>query len=108
MKSLRPVLAVVVLAIVGWFIWSLWPRGHADTLSGYVEGDLLYLSAPVSGAVARLPVEKGQRVEAGALLFQIDPRTAEADTEYAPKPGEHCDNCPWADRCEAAPARARS
>ena len=35
-------------------------------------------------------------------------RTAEADTEYAPKPGEHCDNCPWADRCEAAPARARS
>ena len=35
-------------------------------------------------------------------------RTAEADSEYAPTPGEHCDNCPWADRCEAAPAGARS
>ncbi|MEY3361316.1 MAG: RecB family exonuclease [Ilumatobacteraceae bacterium] len=35
-------------------------------------------------------------------------RTAEADTEYAPTPGSHCDNCPWADRCEAAPASARS
>ena len=33
---------------------------------------------------------------------------AQADTEYRPSPGEHCDNCPWADRCEAAPASARS
>lgn len=33
---------------------------------------------------------------------------AQSDTEYRPSPGEHCDHCPWADRCEAAPERARS
>lgn len=83
MKSLRPVIALIVLGLVGFFVWKLWPRGHADTLSGYVEGDLLYLSAPVSGQVSTLTVERGQRVEAGAALFQIDPRTTEAETLQA-------------------------
>jgi HlyD family secretion protein len=77
------VLAVIVLALVGWVVWRAWPRGGHDYLSGYVEGDVLYLSAPVSGAVTSLSVVKGQRVAAGGPLFVIDPRPQAAERDQA-------------------------
>jgi len=40
---------------------------------GYVEGDYLYLGAVAGGELATLHVERGQRVDAGSPLFQIDP-----------------------------------
>lgn len=80
---------VVVLVIVGVVAlaavaaWVFWPRGGAAPLTGYVEGESLYFAAPASGAVTSLGVERGQRVEAGQPLFQIDPGTARAQTEQA-------------------------
>jgi HlyD family secretion protein len=71
--------AAVVIGVAGWL---LWPK-PAATLSGYIEGETLYFSAPISGAVTRLGVERGQRVTAGQALFQIDPGTAQAQTEQA-------------------------
>ncbi|WP_304166577.1 HlyD family secretion protein [Phenylobacterium aquaticum] len=46
-------------------------------LSGYVEGEALYLASPVSGAVASLKVQRGDRVAAGQALFTIDPAQVE-------------------------------
>jgi HlyD family secretion protein len=39
---------------------------------GYVEADLVYVSAPVAGQLASLAVTRGARVAAGAPLFRLD------------------------------------
>lgn len=83
MKKLRPVIIVVVLLALGLLAWRFWPRSHAETLSGYVEGEPLYLSAATSGTVTGLDVQRGDRVAAGAPLFQIDPGAASAETAQA-------------------------
>lgn len=73
--------AAVALAAAGWWVYS-GPRG-AETLTGYVEGDRLYLAAPASGAVADLYVREGDRIAAGARTFLIDPSVADAQVRGA-------------------------
>lgn len=58
--------------------YAFWPRGGATPLTGYVEGETLYFAAAQSGALTSLNVERGQRVEAGTPLFQVDPGAAQA------------------------------
>jgi HlyD family secretion protein len=74
LKHLRPVILLAVLAVAGFFAWKAWaPRaGDTEVLSGYVEGDGLFLSAPIAGTVGAVYVVKGQRVQAGAPLFAMD------------------------------------
>ncbi len=43
---------------------------------GYLEGEFVYVAAPLAGKVEQLAVEKGARVEAGAPLFALE-RAAE-------------------------------
>lgn len=83
MKVLRPIIAIAAIALLVFAGWKVWPRAHVETLSGYVEGETLYLSAAASGTVSSLAVQRGDRVVAGASLFQIDPGTAEAVTAQA-------------------------
>lgn len=48
---------------------------HAPAASGwpgYVEGDYVYIAAPVAGTLATLSVQAGQTVAAGAPLFTLD------------------------------------
>ncbi|OGT33212.1 MAG: hypothetical protein A3C44_06245 [Gammaproteobacteria bacterium RIFCSPHIGHO2_02_FULL_39_13] len=47
---------------------------HDRHYLGYVEGDYVYLSSPVSGTLVQLPVDKGQTVAANQLAFQLDPQ----------------------------------
>ena len=55
MKRLRPVLIILALVALAALGWQLFLRPTpVRTLTGYVEGERLYLSAPVSGAVAQL------------------------------------------------------
>jgi HlyD family secretion protein len=51
---------------------------HQSTLSGYVEGDYLYISSNVPGTLFSLDVTEGQFVSKGRLLFKLDPQP-EAD-----------------------------
>jgi len=75
-------LAAVAAAVLVWRAWA--PRAEdADVLSGYVEGDDLYLSSPVAGTVGAVYVAKGQRVAAGAPLFAMDPQTLSAQQGQA-------------------------
>ena len=63
LRPLIAILAVVALGLILWFAWR--PRGEdRDLLTGYVEGDQLYLSSPVAGSVGQVSVAKGQRVVA--------------------------------------------
>jgi HlyD family secretion protein len=41
-------------------------------VQGYIEGEYVYVGAPVAGRLERLDVARGDRVEAGDPLFQLD------------------------------------
>ena len=71
-RLLTLILLALALALIAAVV--LVPRlTPARVLSGYVEGEALYLASPVSGAVANLKVQRGDRVSAGQALFAIDP-----------------------------------
>lgn len=62
--------------------------GSPDHYQGYVEGDYVYVSSPFGGRLERLGVVEGAPVDAGALLFELDPepessRLAEANERLA-------------------------
>jgi HlyD family secretion protein len=81
------IVGVVVLGaiVIGFLLWrALAPRAaDARALSGYVEGESLYLSPPIAGAVTSVSVVRGQRVTAGAPLFTVDARTLSAERAQA-------------------------
>ncbi len=53
-------------------------RPGPKTWQGYLEGDFVYVSAPLGGRLDHLAVAKGAQVAAGAPLFELE-RSAEAD-----------------------------
>lgn len=55
----------------------------AATLSGYIEGEPLYLAAPVAGTVRTLHVARGQEVRAGQPLFVVDPAQVRSQYDQA-------------------------
>ena len=74
----RPLRAVSTLFGVALLLGALTGcnRHRADLFLGYVEGDYLYIGAPLAGRVESLAVEKGAQVAAGAPLFVLE-RSAE-------------------------------
>ena len=84
MSRARLIVVVVVLvaaAITTWLIYGRTPRERL--LSGYIEGQNLYLAAPVAGTVASISAVEGVRVTAGQPLFTIDPATLSAQGDQA-------------------------
>ena len=82
LSRLKPILAIIVvvlLAVVGWAWFSQRPAVSEGWL-GYVEGEAIYVAAPVSGALESLDVRRGDSVAAGARLFALNPQAASADT----------------------------
>lgn len=67
--ALGALAAVVILLLV-----FLPHSGGAKTLTGYVEGEPLYLAAPTPGAVTAMFVARGDEARAGQPLFVIDPQ----------------------------------
>jgi HlyD family secretion protein len=76
------ILAGLALFFLGWRLLAPQFR-PPPTLSGYIEGESLYLSAAVSGRVTELGVRRGQRVAAGARLFLIEPDQQVAQGQQA-------------------------
>jgi HlyD family secretion protein len=65
------VLAVVVVVIVGLSAWYL-SRPVPLMIQGEADSTRIDIAARVDGRVAKIPVERGQDVEAGAVLLRID------------------------------------
>ncbi|WP_436357725.1 HlyD family secretion protein [Brevundimonas sp. CEF1] len=78
-------LAVVLIAVMIWWFFGRQERRDAELFTGYVVSQDVYMASPVSGTLAAISVQRGQRVEAGTPLFRIDPtvRAAEADQARA-------------------------
>jgi len=56
-------------------------RANDDQVQGYVEGQFVYVSSPVSGALETLQAQRGTWVKAGDLLFELEntPQKAASD-----------------------------
>jgi HlyD family secretion protein len=50
---------------------------------GYIEGEYVHVASPVGGRLERLFVQRGQTVEAGASLFQLEADEEQAGQEQA-------------------------
>ena len=68
-KRTLPVVSVcvaVMLALAGC------GRETHKQYQGYVEGEFVYVSSPLSGTLKTLSVKRGDQVKAGDLLFELD------------------------------------
>ena len=84
MRQRLLIVALLAIAAVLVVVLVLVPRlTRAPVLSGYVEGESLYLASPVSGSVTEITVQKGDRVVANQRLFVIDPRQVMAQRDQA-------------------------
>jgi membrane fusion protein (multidrug efflux system) len=78
-------LLAVLLVVAGAAKWWISSQGFESTDDAQVEGHLDSISARISGTVSYInpKVENNRFVEAGTLLFELDPRDFEADLEHA-------------------------
>lgn len=76
----RPLIAVAVLGAGALVFWLLSPAAEPDQWLGTVEGEAVYIAAPVAGTLAARPVERGGTVKPGDRLFTLDTTVADADT----------------------------
>ncbi|HEY0627906.1 MAG TPA: HlyD family efflux transporter periplasmic adaptor subunit [Sphingomicrobium sp.] len=84
MNRARPIIVIILLIAAAALAWYLLRgNGRERMLSGYIEGDSLFLAAPVAGTIGSISAQEGQRVPAGARLFTIDPATLSAQGEQA-------------------------
>ena len=58
-------------------------NGSERTLQGWVEAELIFVSPDEAGRGETLVVREGDRVEAGALIFTVDPDLQQADVAQA-------------------------
>jgi multidrug resistance efflux pump len=70
--------AVVVVLLKYWdYVKNPWTR------NGQVCAQVIQITPRVSGPIVKLPINDNQLVKAGDLLFEIDPRTFEANLDLA-------------------------
>lgn len=79
--TMRPkiILAVLALASVAYVGHSLWFNAHyVRSDNAQVGGDIIPVSARISGFVTDVLVNENQRINAGDVLISLDPRDAHA------------------------------
>ena len=82
-RTPRLLAALVGIAAGIWLTWFLFHRGQEATDDAEVEGRVMIVSARVPGQVLHVKVVDNQRVEAGAVLVELDPADYQARAEVA-------------------------
>ncbi len=75
--------AIVLVALGAVFLKYANYVSNPWTRNGQVRANVLEVAPRVSGPIVNLPIRDNQFVEAGELLFEIDPRTFEAALSQA-------------------------
>ncbi|ART81130.1 hemolysin D [Oceanisphaera avium] len=84
-RRLRLVLLILIpslLALIGLIFYLLGGR-YVETDNAYVKADKVPISTQVSGAVAQVLVRENESVNAGQLLFTLDPAQFEVEQAQA-------------------------
>jgi membrane fusion protein (multidrug efflux system) len=76
-------LLIVLLAAAGAATYWYLTKDEATTDDAYIDGNAVTVAPQVSGTVVALNVTDNQRVKAGDLLFEIDPRAYVAARDQA-------------------------
>ncbi len=72
------VIALIVVGATYWdYVVNPWTR------NGQVHAQVIQITPRVTGPVVQLPIVDNQFVKKGDLLFEIDPRTFQADVDHA-------------------------
>ncbi|MGC9158536.1 MAG: HlyD family secretion protein [Terracidiphilus sp.] len=74
------VVAVLVLAAAGFWWRSTYSE---DTDDAQIDGHLIQISSRIAGQIARVDVEENEKVQAGQLIAELDPRDYEVAVEKA-------------------------
>jgi HlyD family secretion protein len=83
MKNRRPLILVLILAVVGVGIYyATKPRPGAIILTGIVTTDEVIVSSEIQGRLQQLAVKEGDVVTNGECLAQIEPEQWRADMEF--------------------------
>ena len=82
MTACRRLLATPSLALCG-LLLAACAKPVDPGWSGYVEGDYVYVAAPLAGALTTLAVKRGQTVARGAPLFALDAESERAARDEA-------------------------
>jgi membrane fusion protein (multidrug efflux system) len=83
MSRSRIIAAVVaVLVIIAAIVW-LMSRGHESTDDAQIDGHITQIAARRGGRSVKVAVDNNDKVQAGALLVQIDPRDYQVALERA-------------------------
>jgi membrane fusion protein (multidrug efflux system) len=70
----KAIVAVLLLGIIGVGVWWWMTQGRESTDDAQVDAHVIPMAARVGGTVLRVHVDDNQLVEAGTVLFEIDPR----------------------------------
>jgi len=80
------------LNLYGWLALQEWPWAHAISASHHY---------PLGGELAHVDLDE-TNMEAAVLRVRTVASRAEADAEFVPMPGEHCESCVWSSLCPEA------
>jgi membrane fusion protein (multidrug efflux system) len=75
--------AVILLAIVGFFVWTTLTAARESTDDAQVDARISQIAARVGGTVMRVAVDDNQLVEAGTVLVELDPRDYQVAVDKA-------------------------
>lgn len=67
-NRLRQIGAAVLL----FFLAGCTDETPDDVFQGYIEGEFVYIGAPLAGVLKELPVERGGEVTEGTLMFVLE------------------------------------
>lgn len=86
--KLALMIAFPLAFLIGGFVYWQGLQGKVTTDNAYLKQDMVGVSAEIVGKVVEVAVKEGQEVQAGDLLFRIDPepyalQIAEADASIA-------------------------
>jgi len=60
-------------------------KNSSNEFQGYIEGEYVYVAAPLGGALANLAVARGDQVKKGQLLFELERQSESAALDQAKK-----------------------
>ncbi len=60
-------------------------KNSSNNFQGYIEGEYVYVAAPLSGALTNLAVARGDEVKPGQLLFTLERQSEAAALDQAEK-----------------------